>query len=278
MKLQKQEKSNLLQKLRNIVKPDIGNEENPSKHHNDIEIGPGGNTAAIGINENLRIIIREMIEDVMSEYYPQSFSFDEFKDISSYAGKLKYADRNLQKIKSGSGRTAYKVDDEKVLKVAKNEKGLAQNREESEGHKQNYDIIAKVFEVDNDDYWVEMELAKKLTPNRFKEITGISIKDLSLYFFYLRMNQINSRNSYGEKIENFENTYEDNDFFNSLKEFVFDYDFHTGDLGRISSYGEVSRDGSPKVVLIDFGLSKSVYDDYYKPKPKRSSYPMYRGY
>lgn len=268
MKLSKEQKYNLLKKLRNIVKPDIGNEQNPSKNHNDIIIGPGGNTAAIGINENLRYIIREMIEDVMSEYYPESFSFDEFRDIPTYIGKVRYAERNLQKIKSGSGRTVYKVDDEKVLKVAKNEKGLAQNREEAEMHKQNNSIIARVFEADVDDYWIEMELAKKLTPNRFKELTGIDIKNLDKYFYYCR---INDKGRYDKEIENFETTYEDNDFFFNLKEFMFDYDYSSGDFDRLSTYGEVNRDGKPAVVVVDFGLSNNVYNTYYKPKPKRNN-------
>ena len=118
MKLNKEQKDKLIMKLRGIKKKDIGNEQNPKKFHNDIEIGPGGNTAQIGINESqFRKLIREMIEDIMTEDYPPSFSFDEFKKIGSYAGKLKYVEKNLQKIKSGSGRTVYKIDDQKVVKL-----------------------------------------------------------------------------------------------------------------------------------------------------------------
>ena len=59
--MSKKQKNNFLMKLHNVVKPDIGNEQNPKKFHNDIEIGPGGNTAQIGINENLRKLIRNII-------------------------------------------------------------------------------------------------------------------------------------------------------------------------------------------------------------------------
>jgi glutamyl-tRNA synthetase len=34
-------------------------------------------------------------------------------------------------------------------------------------------------------------------------------------------------------------------------------------IDRISSYGEVIRNGKPTVVIIDMGLSKSVWNDFY---------------
>ena len=38
------------------------------------------------------------------------------------------------------------------------------------------------------------------------------------------------------------------------------------DLSRISSYGEVKRDGKSAVVLVDFGLTQSVWYQYYRIK------------
>ena len=113
--------------------------------------------------------------------YPSSFRFPEFENIKSYAGKLRYANERLQKIASGSARVVYKVDDEKVLKIAKNRKGLAQNSVESEYYLDSYDICAKTFEADPKDYYVEMEFAKKISPSRFKQITGIDIKIIKDY-------------------------------------------------------------------------------------------------
>ena len=264
MKLNKEQKNKFLMKLRNVLKQDIGNEENPQKFHNDIEIGPGGNTASIGINEDFRALVREVVEDVMNEYYPESFSFDEFKEINSYSGKLQYAERNLQKISSGSARTAYKIDDEKVLKVAKNKKGLAQNSEEAEMYKQKYDVIARVFETDDNDYWIEMELAKKISPSRFKQIAGISLEEIGRYLMIRNFND----NRYDEEMKAYEEKYEENDFFTGLNEFIFDYAYPVGDFKRISTYGEVSRDGVPKVVVIDIGASQDVLDTHYSRKNK----------
>jgi hypothetical protein len=61
--------------------------------------------------------------------------------------------------------------------------------------------------------------------------------------------------------------YEENEFIINLMELVFDYQMVIpGDLSRISSYGEVKRDGKPTVVLVDFGLTQSVWYEYYKIK------------
>jgi len=210
----------------------------------------------------------------MSEYYPESFSFDEFKEIGSYAGKLQYAERNLQKLKSGSARTVYKIDDEKVLKVAKNKKGLEQNLEESDANKQKYDIVAKVFDVDEDDYWVEMELAKKVNAARFKSLTGIDINDFSQYVMFCRINS-KDPNQYNKAIQNFEHTYDENEFLRELLEFIRDYDLPYLDWGELSTYGEVLRDGSPKIVVVDFGMTQEIWDTHYD-KSKQIRKNQYR--
>ena len=277
MKLNKEQKNNLLKKLRNVFKTDVGNEENPTKFHNDIELGPGGNTAYIGIDEVLRKKIRTILENEMiDEFYPASFSFDEFKNIKSYSGKLKYAENNLKKLKSGSARTVYVVDDEKVLKVAKNKKGLEQNSVEADRYLQNYDIVAKVFETDDNDYWVEMELAKPVNKSRFAQLTGMSIGTIETYFDNIskikRWTQSNSStlkptekyfNYTKHKIKLIEESYGENKFFQDLIQMINEYDMAPGDYGRLSSYGEVIRDGKPTIVVVDFGLTYSVWDNYY---------------
>ena len=215
--------------------------------------------------KNFRQIIREFVEEVLSEDYPSNFNFEEFNSIKSYNGKLKYANERLQKLGSGSARVVYKVDDEKVLKIAKNKKGIAQNSVEAEGWLQNYGIVAKIFESDNDDFWIEMEWAKKITPKRFKEITGVDIKKLWSYLFYDKSNYTQKMGLTQEEIDYMN----ENEFVGDLMSFIHDRGMvYPGDFGRISTYGEVMREGSPSIVLIDFGLSSSVYYDYYDKRQK----------
>jgi hypothetical protein len=55
--------------------------------------------------------------------YPTNFSLEEFSQIRSFKGRVDYCEQRLQRLGSGSSRIAYKVDDEKCLKIAKNQKG-----------------------------------------------------------------------------------------------------------------------------------------------------------
>lgn len=215
--------------------------------------------------DKIRQTIREFVEEFLSEDYPSNFNFEEFNSIKSYNGKLKYANERLQKLGSGSARVVYKVDDEKVLKIAKNKKGIAQNSVEAEGYLQNYEIVAKVFETDYDDFWIEMEWAKKVTPTRFREITGIDIKKLWNFLFYDKSNRNQTMSLTPEEIEKID----ENEFVQNLMSLIHDYDMiYPGDFGRLSSYGEVMRDGKPTIVLVDFGLTSSVYYDYYDRRQK----------
>lgn len=204
--------------------------------------------------------------------YPVSFSFEEFNKINSYNGKLKYANERLKKISSGSARVVYMVDDEKVLKIAKNKKGLGQNSIESDwGLQRMSDIVAKIFNTNDDHFWVEMELAKKITPNRFKQLSGMSVNEVQDILRvmetlnnvskrkYLNREQVNQlQNEFDEKVNNSE-------FLTSLTDMIINFGMkYPGDFGRVNSYGEVLRDGTPTLVLVDFGLTESVWEDFYK--------------
>jgi hypothetical protein len=61
---------------------------------------------------------------------------------------------------------------------------------------------------------------------------------------------------------------ENNEFIIDLTSLDADYDFSTGDQGRLSTYGEVIRDGKPKIVIVDAGLTQGVYNDFYKVNMK----------
>ncbi len=45
---------------------------------------------------------------------------------------------------------------------------------------------------------------------------------------------------------------------------MLDSDSPPGDLSRANSFGIVKRDGKDIIVIIDFGLTNSIYSEYYK--------------
>lgn len=201
--------------------------------------------------------------------YPESFSFEKFENISSYSGKVKYAAQHLKRLGSGSSRVIFQVDDEKVLKIAKNVKGLAQNLVEADWYLQNYDVIAKVFKrdehiKDNGIFWIEMELAKKVSPKRFYQLTGLNITDIHYYLMNRKMEELQKPRMFSIPQEK-QLELENNEWFINLYSMILDYDMESpGDFSKINSYGEVIRNGKPTIVLVDFGLSKNVWYNYYK--------------
>ena len=96
-------------------------------------------------------ITEEQFNTICNEMaYPVGFSMETMLSLNSYSARVRYCDQHLQKIGQGSSRIVYDVDGEKVLKVAKNKKGIAQNEAESEDWLQSYDCFAKVFEKSED--------------------------------------------------------------------------------------------------------------------------------
>ena len=83
----------------------------------------------------MKIIITEeqldnIIHSDISEEYPESWNIEDFKKLTSFNARVKYCEEKLRRISSGSSRIVYKIDDQKVLKLAKNKKGIAQNNQE----------------------------------------------------------------------------------------------------------------------------------------------------
>lgn len=208
-----------------------------------------------------KLIIENIIKQVIAEMaYPTSFNMEEFKQLKSFAQRVKYCDQRLEKLGSGSSRIGYKIDDEKVLKLAKNAKGIAQNEAEANPYLQNeYSIVARVFYAHPDDLYIEMELAEKLTKLKFKQIVGF---DFDSIYPYLddRLGGRNSRRYTGADKE----ILDENEWMYELGDMVGNYDLSYGDFNRLSSFGIVNRDGQPQVFLIDFGLTNDVFDQFYK--------------
>ena len=207
--------------------------------------------------------------------FKQNF-LPEFLNINSYAGRMRYANQNLDRIGSGTGRIVYSIDEEKVLKLAKNAKGVAQNEAEAGAgyYRDTQSIVTEVFDNSDDFTWLISEKAKKVTEKRIKEVTGIpSLNDL--YYFLRNFKEVNNGRgqAFGQEKE-MEEFFWENEFASDLVNFVANYNQSAGDMGRPSSYGEVLRDGQPTIVLTDYGLNDEVYDTHYNPQRKQK-YQMY---
>ena len=172
------------------------------------------------------------------EEFKQNF-LPEFLNIKSFAGKIKYTSQYLTRIGSGSGRIVYDIDGQKVLKLAKNTKGIAQNEAEAGigYYNDSQHIVTIVYDNADDDSWLIAEKAKKVNEKRIKELTGIpSLNDLHSYLRNHESENKGGRQIFGQD-ENIKNQLDNNEFVVDLMDFVANYSQHTGDMSRPSSYG-----------------------------------------
>lgn len=212
------------------------------------------------------VFLGELNEN-LEEDYPPSFNMEEFKALNSFNSRISYCEEHLKRIASGSARIVYQIDDEKVLKLAKNKRGLAQNEIEITHGKYHdlKDIVAKVFDYHQNDLWVEMELARKVRVADFKRITGFNFKEFSsvlLKYGNESNPQLNRYKPNGVSKELYEVAWED-EFVSDILRYIGNFGLPVGDLTRLNSYGLVKRYGGDYIVLIDYGLTEDVYTSYY---------------
>jgi hypothetical protein len=202
--------------------------------------------------------------------YPADFNIEYFKNIPSYKERIQYAKEKLGKaLGTGSARVVLNADNNTVMKLAKNKKGLAQNRIEhgvssilTKYSKSSDDIlVARVLDFDPDYLWIESEIAKKMSTKDFKNIIGFSFLDFSKVFHNETVDsfKVSVDPAIAREIRNL-------DFFDTLVGIKEKFSLSTGDLVRISSWGVVTRNGKLQPVLIDYGLNDIVYDTLYRKK------------
>ena len=217
----------------------------------------------------------ELIDEAV---YPDTFNLDEFKGIRSFAEKVRYCKQRLTYLGKGRSRIVFQIDENTVLKLAYNKKGIAQNESESRVKNDYYlrdlDLFAEVYDVDDEYLWLEMESARKAKSADFKKITGYGFRIFYYWLQYCYNILIKGYNEfrfipeeYHALFKNGSNFYTnfENSIFAKVEDYIRNYDVEgVGDLQRISSWGVVKdNNGNERLVLIDNGLSNEVIEKYY---------------
>lgn len=194
-----------------------------------------------------------------------SFSYDELSSLRHFSEKVTYCKKHLgPPIGNGSSRLVFQIDDEKCLKLAKNNKGLAQNNAEFDWFAQNYGVLPNIYQSADDNSWI---LVEYVLPAKVKDIQvclGVDLNTFrrfidTAYSYYSRFSGYNllSDKEFSEMCEN-------NEWFESLYSYMADYQVPSGDIKRLANLGMVLREGKPQIVILDSGLTQQVYDEYYK--------------
>lgn len=223
------------------------------------------------------IITEEQLNVIKEMAYPVNFNMEEFKSIRSFADRVKYCENRLKKLGAGTSRRVYQIDNEKCLKLAKNRKGIAQNIEEINLGNDMYagSCFAKVYDYDSNGLFVEMELARRAKESDFERLVGIPFDVYCDIIVRTAANYLPSNNQSRNWInKSMEDSYEyvmdnidDFEFISEVIDYMGNYQVKAyGDLQRLSSYGVVRRDGQEEMVIVDFGLTEDVFNNYYRRK------------
>ena len=179
--------------------------------------------------------------------------------MSSIKKRLIYANKKLKKLGSGTSRIVFQLpnDKTKVIKIAKNLKGLAQNKAEigiSNHH--GSEMVAKVFDHDPKFSWLESEYAIPLTKSEtsFKNAVGFRFDEFAVNL----EKSFNSVFSFDQNPD-----IVNSEFFKETVKTISMYDLSHADIKRKSSWGTVVRNGKLVPVIIDYGLTGDVYDQFY---------------
>ena len=222
----------------------------------------------------MKIIINESQLDVISKHINEaalpSFSLKELSTIKTFKDKVRYCVANLGKpIGNGSSRQVFQIDDEKILKLAKNNKGLAQNQYEGQDdyYKEDMLIFPKVYDKADDFSWIVSEYVLPAKNQDFIHCLGMSFDEFRSIVVALER-QHKYAKSYGGLVkpiskEELWNYCDNNKFISELNDYIGSYDIGVGDLYCLSTYGLAVRNGKPFIVILDSGLSEYVYDMYY---------------
>lgn len=177
-------------------------------------------------------------------------------DLETHQARKKYAEKNLKHLSSGSSRIVYKASDGTIIKLAKNDKGLAQNEAES-NPKMKSKFLNKVIDYSKNYAWMQTHFLEKIKVGDFKEMTGLDFNDFGDSISYGLKNI--SGNSDKNKPESFDEVSK-SEIYKEMEKIGKKFKLMPGDLSRISSWG--TKDGQP--ILIDAGLTKNIYEDFYE--------------
>lgn len=170
--------------------------------------------------------------------------------LETFCARKEYAEKNLKHLSSGSSRIAYLTTNDSVVKLAKNEKGLAQNKAEVNS-KVKSKFLNKILKHSKDYVWIESDYLDKLSEKQFEELTDVNFKDFGNavgYFFDKH-----------DKPKDYDDIKE-LEIFKEITNIAKKNNLVPGDLARISSYGT----NGDYPILLDAGLTKKIYDEFYE--------------
>ena len=198
----------------------------------------------------------------------------------TFKSRLEYALQRAPRLGGGSSRVAFVIPDqgrETVLKIAKNNKGLAQNQAEADilddGYLGRLDIVIPLVDYDKtnrEPVWIQTEKANKVSQQKLAKLLHAGGRWPMTNFLYAVENKLGRRQKYMSSLDditqdmiNTGSSEQDIEIFMDYVDQVADLcsssSLLAADFGTASNWGEYQ--GRP--VIIDLGFTESVYQMYW---------------
>lgn len=199
----------------------------------------------------------------------------------TFKSRLDYALQRAPRLGGGSSRVAFVIPDngrETVLKIAKNNKGMAQNEAEADilddGYLGKLDIVIPLVDYDKtsrEPVWIQTEKANKVSRVKLAKMLHAGGKWPMTNFLYAVENKLGSRQKYMPSLDDIKKDMLDSgsteqdieifmDYVDQVAVLVSSSSLLAGDFGNPANWGEYQ--GRP--VIIDLGYTESVHNLYWK--------------
>ena len=229
----------------------------------------------IKINDKQEDIIKN---EIIKEAVGFGFSIEYMKQIRSLKGRYEYCKQFLgNPIGRGSSRVVFQYDDNIVIKLALNSKGIGQNEVEYDKFSDySTDVFPKIYNELSDEETFKFITTEYVLPAKdkdFEQCLGVDFRYYCNVICTWRIWQY-GRNTYipywcdeldaedVQEITSYGN-------WDSLKWYFQNYDIQGfNDLLKLSSYGITNRNGELEIVILDAGLNDEVWKKYYVRESK----------
>lgn len=183
--------------------------------------------------------------------YPEQFSLETLSEIPKFFKRIQYCSKRLEKIAHGSSRVVFHFSEDFVIKVAKDNKGLAQNEMEAKISENNLSITIPYHSSDKAFKWIIFKKASETTLSELEKLLTIPLAEIN----YDMRKMKNSFKESGTCQTSLKTTYAED-----LKLLIEKHNIAIGDIVKPSSWGIYNNE--PK--LIDFGLTSEIYQAFFK--------------
>lgn len=213
---------------------------------------------AIILKEYVRLVLEKIRTVKKNSPFGDRFDVRKFKSLDNIEFMKAYADSFLQLLGEGSSRVAYALSSNKVLKIAINKKGIDQNLAELDvfTNPATKPMVAKVQDYDPEYRWLVADSVRIFSnETEFEKETGLDFKEF--------VEEV--KNSLIKKVM------PESDLASSTVKTIVNSNLMLGDVARIDHWGK-SSDG--RVVLLDYGFTKEVWEMHYLSKSLPKKPPM----